>query len=162
MSLLWRRFTRAAIVCWQLWRVLTRKKPAITENLRIQLTDYGHNRSIAQQGTHDTGEKGGGCMLRSELTRTSRQGITREELEPLLAGTPSQDISFLGQLLCWDWGSLATCIMYFAVTYWIFNLRIETLLENHMVEHGHKCPEHQFSAEDHKNTFIQSLLLRIR
>lgn len=46
-------------------------------------------------------------MLRSELTRTGRQGITREELEPLLAGTPGQDISLLGQLLYWDWGSLA-------------------------------------------------------
>ncbi|KAM5512606.1 hypothetical protein FOXYSP1_07406 [Fusarium oxysporum f. sp. phaseoli] len=154
MSSVWRRFTCAAIVCWQLWRVLARKEPAITEILRIQLTDY--NRSMAQQGTHDTGEKGGGCMLRSQLMRTGRQGITREELEPLLAGTPGQDISLLGQLLCWDWGSLAnlqTCIMFFVVTYWIFNLTIETLLENHMVQQGHKCQEHQFSAEHPKNTF---------
>lgn len=51
-------------------------------------------------------------MLRSELTRTGRLDITREELEPLLAGTPGQDVSLLGQLLYSDWGSLLANLHY--------------------------------------------------
>ncbi|KAI3584873.1 hypothetical protein IWW34DRAFT_269036 [Fusarium oxysporum f. sp. albedinis] len=83
-------------------------------------------------------------------------GHNKGRIRAASSGDPGQDISLLDQLLCWDWGSLAnlqTCIMYFVVTYWIFNLTIETLLENHMVEQGHKCQEHQFSAEHPKNTF---------